>query len=346
MDKLMEMLSERRCYLNRDDQKMSEFLRNHFDGYIDDLKASVELKDNKHLGKYICDEVNNLIPIIISNTKKIVEVLRLAEKGNKADALNKAVSFFEEAKPYFDSFQLPTFKKHIYYRIRPWSEKKPFPNDRKELFHAPLRVNYTGSSGRYNLPGVPGLYLSSSLGLAWYECGKPHEFMAAKFDVPWKNNNSGIFTFIDFSEKSGPLMHSINEWLINYPEDRNFNNQLLISYLYLYPLRSACSVLNNAGVSGDNDSYILSQMLIQWISKTKYFDGILYESNSEYNEVRSYGAYNAVLATSEYDNEGFDKTLRSSIKISKPEFFDLDKFDNKDPLSWGMENISDDYQYF
>lgn len=109
MDKLMEMLAAYRCYLCCKNQKTSDFLRSHLDGYIKDLSDSVDIKDNKYLGEKACDSVKDMIPTILSNTKKIVDIFRLVEKGNKTEAIHNAEVFFEEAKPYLDSFQLSTF---------------------------------------------------------------------------------------------------------------------------------------------------------------------------------------------------------------------------------------------
>ena len=60
MDKVLELFDTYRCHLKRRNISMSDFLKQNYSNYIDDLKASVEVIDNPTLGDLLGDKLKNL----------------------------------------------------------------------------------------------------------------------------------------------------------------------------------------------------------------------------------------------------------------------------------------------
>lgn len=354
MDKLLELLEKYRCHLRRGSQSMADFLASDFQEYIQDLKQSLNAKDNPLVGTEMCNMVEECVDEIENNAAKLVEVLRLYGNGKIVEASIKAFEVFDIMKPQLMQRYSGAYHKENYYRIRGVGNT-PFPLERKELFHIPFSKNYLIGTERYSMPGHPCLYLASQAELAWYECGKPQKFAIAKFSIPQEEEN--YFKFIDFSEKLMPLKHSFFCWFHN-EKDKLAVQKYLLKYLYTYPLRAACSVVVEHHGARFVEEYIIPQLLLQWVRNDEDFDGIRYESCSDSDDVKSLGGHNIVLMTKQFDTDGYDVKLRDCIKVGVPEVFDLStlKCDERlvdllhgnelssDPFLWGMESISDDFQ--
>jgi hypothetical protein len=51
-----------------------------------------------------------------------------------------------------------------------------------DLFHLPFNLRTKASTQRFNLPGIPCLYLANSVYTAWQELGRPEEVAAVRFE--------------------------------------------------------------------------------------------------------------------------------------------------------------------
>lgn len=333
---------------------MVQFLEMNFTEYIEDVRCATHFSEyNSTVGPEMCEMVSENIGELEKNINGIIKVLGLYSHGKIVPASITAFELFENMKSHLIRQYSGAYHFETYYRIRSGDS---FPLDRKELFHIPYNKNYLVGTERYSMPGHPCLYLASQPELCWYECGKPSRFTIAKFDVPQEENN--YLRFIDFSEKIIPLQKSFLGWFHNY-EDIGAVRRYLLKHICTYPLRAACSVLVEHLNGNFIEEYIIPQLLLQWVLNDSDFDGIKYESCSSSGEVRPLGGHNIVLVTNDYDDDGYDTKLRSSIKVGLPTVIDIDniKVDLrlKDtiekeglknyPFMWGMKNISSDFRF-
>lgn len=352
MDKLLELLEKYRCHLKRGPKRMADFLEVDFASYISDVKQSIDINDNPLVGGEMCSMVESCITEIESNASKLIEVLRLYNNGKIIEASIRAFEIFNIMKPQLMQRYSGYNPYDNYFRIRSIS-KTPFRLERKELFHIPFSKNYLVGTERYSMPGHPCLYLASQAELAWYECGKPQKFALAKFSIPQKEDNH--LKFIDFSEKLMPLKHSFFCWFHN-EADKPAVQKYLLKYIYTYPLRAACSVIVEHPGEKFIEEYIIPQLLLQWVRNDEDFDGIRYESCTSSEDVKSFGGHNLVIATKQFDSDGYDIKLRNIIEITSPQLYNFSipkkvlhlltgKRLSANPFLWGMESIPDDYEY-
>lgn len=336
MDDLLELFERYRCHLNRGNVPMSEFLESNYNNYIKDLEAAKDVSNNQLVGERVCKMVEDKLPTIIENSRKLVEVHKLFEHGRIVEANNAAFKVFSAMKLDLMFRYSASCLKENYYRIRPISRNGEFPIERKELFHISHEDNYLVGTERYSLPGHPCLYLASQEELCWYECGMPEKFAIAKFLVPQEEDS--CLKFIDFSEKLMPLGRNFSNWLKNEKNDiENLLNNFL-KYICTYPLRAACSVVNEHPKGKFIEEYIIPQMLLQWVLNDDSFDGIRYESCSNSEYVKTLCGHNIVLTTREYDEEGYDKKLRGNIKLCTPQVIDIDEIRCGTPTGSSMDN--------
>ncbi len=353
MDKLLEILESFRCHLKRGNKTMFEFLSENYNQYIAMLKDSISPLDNSLVGEDMCKMVAAKLPEIETNSNQLLEVLRLHATGRIIDASNRAFETFEKMKSEMMQRYSGAYRRESYYRIRGGIDFLP---ERKELFHIPATKRQLVKTERYSMPGYPCLYLASQAELCWYECGMPEQFTIAKFDIPQDENN--CLKFIDFSEKLLPLKHSFSCWFHN-EQDKPFVRNYLLKHICSYPLRAACSVVTQYPKANFKEEYIIPQLLLQWVASDDYFDGIRYESCSSNDEVKSMGGHNIVLVSKSFDSEGYDVRFRKCIKLGEPKQFDINKIEvnprladmlndrdiKETPFLWGLESISDEYDY-
>lgn len=351
MDSILELLEKYRCHLKRGDKSTVKFLKNNYREYINDVKDSLKPESNILVGEEMCEMVSGIINQIEDNSNKIIEVLELYNCGKIVPASMKAFEVFENMKPHLMQRYSGAYRKDIYYRIRIFDDKYPFPLERKELFHIPYNKNYLVGTERYSMPGHPCLYLASQAELCWYECGKPEKFAISRFDIPQAVDSN--LKFIDFSEKLMPLKHSFFSWFHN-EDDKEPIRKYLLKYIYTYPLRAACSIVVEHPGSKFIEEYIIPQLLLQWVLNDNDFDGIRYESCDSSDEVKSLGGHNIVLVSNKFDSEGYDIRLRNCIKVGVPSVFDINTISvpkgledcltgrdiKEDPFLWGFEKIS------
>ncbi|HCM9199149.1 hypothetical protein L8P34_16420 [Enterobacter kobei] len=140
------------------------------------------------------------------------------------------------------------------YRVR--KSEKPI-SKRAEIFHIPFSKRHLVGAQRYSVDGLPCLYLGTSLYVCWQEMNKPD------FDKLY------ISAFTTTDDKSRILNFAPS--LLSYiPQDESSItniSQRKASYLTLWPLIIACSYKKTHPDSKFTQEYIVSNLLMQWISQ-------------------------------------------------------------------------------
>lgn len=366
MDALLELLPNYSCYLKRGEKSTADYLEEHFENYINDLRKAVSVIDNPLIGAEGCKMIESKIDEISDNASKIISILRKYSNDKIIEAKNDAMELFSKMKPHLIQRYSASYKKVVYYRIREYNYD--FKRERKELFHIPINKKHLVGTQRYSVPGYPCLYLASSPELAWLECKHPNNFAIAKFQVPQEENN--YFKFIDFSENLTVLKNRLYSKLSNKKKDETNENCLnditfyhafLLNILYVYPLRAACSVIVEHPKTKFVEEYILPQLLLLWVQNDNDFDGIRYLSCTDsctdsclkytakycsHYDVKTYGeSHNLVLVTKEYDEEGYDIYLRENIEVDELKIIYVNSFETSDPFYWKWEEKDDDFKF-
>ena len=81
MDKLLKLFEKYNCHLKRGDKTSAEFLRENYDEYIMDVKASLAPEDNPLYGAEMCSLVSEQLETIEKTSDQLIEVLVLYGEG-------------------------------------------------------------------------------------------------------------------------------------------------------------------------------------------------------------------------------------------------------------------------
>lgn len=143
-----------------------------------------------------------------------------------------------------------------------------------DLFHVPFERRRTIGTNRFSIPGFPCMYASESLHASWSESTlKDHE----PFHAICLTNHRPLY-IVDVSP-----IHCID--YTNNPYYQKNPEQILIDYIFLYPLILAChSKINYKPLYEGEEikfksEYIVPQLLLQWYrEKKRIVDGIRYLS--------------------------------------------------------------------
>lgn len=198
---------------------------------------------------------------------------------------------------------------------------------RKEIFHIPLSMRRKIKLQRYNIPGLPALYLSSSIYTCWVEMDKPNiqELHVSRFVLD-KSQEYNILnlTMIDpkrlfYKDKEHADLTNKDD-LMNYERK---NERFLIDSLVLWPLLFACSLKGSHKNDFYKPEYIIPQFLLEWCRISKNIDGIAYLAvDLDTNDIDPYYAINYVFPIKNTKKDICSK-LSDIFELTKPIRFDI-----------------------
>ncbi|EIW8467479.1 hypothetical protein DV717_20820 [Klebsiella pneumoniae] len=200
------------------------------------------------------------------------------------------------------------------YRVR--KSDTPLTN-RMEIFHIPFSKRHLVGAQRYSVDGLPCLYLGTSLYVCWQEMNKPDFDKLYISAFTTNDNKSRILNF------APSLLSEISQ------DDGSTTNpiQRKASYLTLWPLIIACSYKKNHPESKFTQEYIVSNLLMQWISQRikSQIVGIAYFSTHMKKTKNSIKSINVVFPPK--------STYKQTIDFDySPKLSSLFKF--TPPVSW------------
>lgn len=140
---------------------------------------------------------------------------------------------------------------------------------RRDLFHIPFEKRQLVASQRYSIPGLPSLYLASSLWIAWEELGRPAlaSLHASRFE------GNGNLSVLDFGWSPSVGLSTFGD-----PDGAEKLGAFAEGQAIIWPLIAACSLVRRHPGTPFVPEYIIPQFLLQWVQREKDLDGIRYFS--------------------------------------------------------------------
>jgi hypothetical protein len=148
------------------------------------------------------------------------------------------------------------------YRMRPGIPAARYtPSD---LFHIPFDCRYLVANQRYSFPGLPCLYLGSSLYVCWEELGRPdlNSVAISRFHLRAGEN----IRVLDLSWRPKDL------------DDLAVPRRLREAVAVLWPVVASCSIAVQPPNATFRAEYIVPQAVLRWIMVKPDFDGLRYFS--------------------------------------------------------------------
>jgi hypothetical protein len=187
------------------------------------------------------------------------------------------------------------------FRIRTTSGNYPLSKD--GLFHIPFEKRGMVKSQRFSIPGLPSLYTSNSIYVAWEEMRRP--------------NIDSIQAIRLENQRDLKLLDITNDvYVCNIDNlDLRIDANTCLYKILTWPLAACCSIKVRNTEDSFKPEYIIPQLLFQWVSEN--LDGIKYSSSHiDLNKVKHRGQFhNIVLPVKTYDQDnGYCGHLKSLFK--------------------------------
>lgn len=302
-----ELILKYRFPLDRKYEDSYSYLRNYFMPFMQDISTNIV---NMKLPNGEIFLSKDEYSILISLKYKLLYLLDLESQSRTKELINYFDEYMELLQPYLLITTLNNqsgYQKN-FFRIRPGNYKFTM---RKELFVIPSSLRHIVQSYRFSIPGNPCLYLSTSLPLAWYECGMPLSFSAAEYRIE-ENTNLSDLQFLDFA---------ITPIQIN---NLNFEANLTLfkNYLFTFMLRAACSITVKTKNASYKEEYVISQLLMSWIRQSDFIKGVQYRTCSKIEHAKYWNSYNIAIPSMINHGEYTDY-LWNMFNLSKPQFFSI-----------------------
>lgn len=270
---------------------------------------------------------DNRLNLIKSVCKQIIEALNEYLRGNTIesylivysllDNINESLIYISE---YYSKYQ---FKN--YYRARIIAKNKNI--EKKDMFHIPFELRYLVPNNRYSISGIPSLYLGATPYTCWEELKKPKE------EETW-------FVKIELPKNYRFLTLGLHPWELKdrYFKNKDITDDILISYLTMFPFVIACSAkkIYSSNSVLFKEEYIIPQIISSWVVKKDNFDGIIYTSTSteSYSKKNCRLYQNLFIPVKESRDTGFCPVLKSQIKLSNPICLPDIKFLEEHQVQW------------
>ncbi len=183
---------------------------------------------------------------------------------------------------------------------------------KRDIFHIPFEKRQLVASQRYSIPGLPSLYLASSLWIAWEELGRPDlaSIHASRFE------GKGALRVLDFGW-SPSLAGNFSSFGDSDGAERF--GEFAKGQAIIWPLIAACSLVRRHPGTPFVPEYIIPQFLLQWVQREKDLDGIRYFSTKlAAMERAKHRAFNFVFPVRNKAPEGICGGLQDSFALTSP----------------------------
>lgn len=194
----------------------------------------------------------------------------------------------------------------------------------EEMFHIPFEMRTLVASQRYSIPGLPSIYLGSSIYVCWEELGRPS----------FNNINVSMYEseeplrVIDFSYSPSYIAEfARSSEAEEYPDSAL---KELNQYFIIWPLIATCSVRVRIKNNTFKPEYILPQLVLQYVTKSDHnIDGVKYLSvNNNSSKTSTDLLHNYVFPVKTINSTGVCEVLKDKFKLTKGipwQIFDIHK---------------------
>jgi hypothetical protein len=182
----------------------------------------------------------------------------------------------------------------------------------RDLFHIPFEKRQLVASQRYSIPGLPSLYLASSLWIAWEELGRPDlaSIHASRFE------GKGNLRVLDFGWSTS-LAGGLSTF--GHSDGAETFGEFAKGQAIIWPLIAACSLIRRYPGTPFVPEYIIPQFLLQWVQREKDLDGIRYFSTKLAAMDRAQNrAFNYVFPVRHKAPRGICGGLQNSFALTPP----------------------------
>ena len=297
-------------------------ISNILNAYVDSIGNTPSLKS-----------VPNLLQDTQEIVKAILDAFDFAREGQTNDALKLIKSiilkyiddaFFVSELDSSYAFRASAVIDEFKHKQRKYDKQKNYPlsfyrcrkgeiKSQQDMLHIPWSKRSQVPSGRFSIPEIPCLYLSTTSFCCYKELGDPDNMSVISLSA----NNEG--------KKIKVLNLVITQRLINGVACNPYENptELEIKMRKFFPFVIATSASTENKDSHENTSeYIVSNLLIKCL-KDLGIDGIAYSSTRIDDEFQfPYGVNLAIPIYQPLDNQEFGEICRG-FDITNPFYFDL-----------------------
>jgi len=247
-----------------------DFIAQIFNNYISATQALSPHDGERH--EY--SKILRMLPYIRELASAIHTSICEYYKGNVSTCYNNLGTIISQELPLFRKLITPPKNRQVIesvhprglFRLRRIKSAHP-PIPRKELFHIPFECRHNATTARYSVPGLPCLYLSSSLYIAKkeLEIKRLENIYVSRYIA----SDEFDMRILDLSYQPQLL----GRWGFQYFED------IVYPRMVFWPLIAACSVAVKHPKATFKPEYIVPQFLFQIGSSLFDFDGIRYFSS-------------------------------------------------------------------
>lgn len=257
--------------------------------------------------------------------KNLINVINLTIVLYVAGNTTEATELFNKAMDEYLRFRSLTDVIPVdsdFYRARKGTDK-----DRviEELFHVAFHNKHRIPSNRFTIANFPALYLSDHTYVCWEEVSRH------SLDDLW---------FSRFTNKRYEMVVTLKFFDQFYSDiatdDDSIAHTKLLRYIATFPLLVACLCKAKEPKSDHPPEYIISQLLLQYISQQNVLiAGIQYPSTKfDYKNLQNITPYNFVFPAKSNNPKGFCSSLTKGFHLTKPIKLPLDKLiDDYDPTT-------------
>tara|TARA_R110002049_G_scaffold276108_1_gene454250 strand:- start:488 stop:1609 length:1122 start_codon:yes stop_codon:yes gene_type:complete len=286
------------------------FMDDLFRSYIEHVKV---VNQNTVLGRVIATRLST----IQGACDALMQSLRNLVAGDRSAAYADLDMALTILGPHFNAL-CPSGDMSVFvnpmYRFRPIDATKTF--ERKDLFHIPFELQAIIKEMRYSVTGLPCLYLGGSTHVCWKELGQPdiNTISVSRYAaVP--NTNLKVLNF-------GHRMPVLAAYAHTEPNrflTANSENAFMAAQVACWPLVAICSIRVPDRTKNERPEYLMPQLILEWITKTRAFHGVRFFSTHYTEYIDNPKTYmNYVFPASAITPQDYCANLKSLFELTEP----------------------------
>ncbi len=258
----------------RKGQEIRAYLRDKYRGYSNFLNSIKKPDTNVQKILRVKDRIAEESDYII----EAIDYYFLGKPRTAFDSLDKSI---QAVRSYFTRLSGSSkpdkwINRQGLYRVRLGTHQN---YSKRDLFHIPFENRSKVSTQRYSIPGLPCLYLGSSVYVCWEELGRPDptSMQIARFELTSEKN----LKFVTVGPTPIYIVEQLNSYDYKNQSDHALNQFMVnaaVTVGVCWPIIQACSTIVEEPGEPFVPEYVIPQLLLQWVSSKEFVDGIQYPS--------------------------------------------------------------------